>query len=507
MMNNLQTIIIEKNNKINNQATEIIETLLSAVITNEEEIYKWFTLWVRTIHTFGTHISKCRLAFLAKGREIKSSTFSWSKQIAIEFGKILKQLKRIESLVDVHVETPSQPPETSPDYLVFGNMFESTDAVKISAVFSNISIKKIICGGIHAMVITTEGHVYTWGKVGNSRLGHDGTGEYPERVESLENIVDGAAGYSHSFVLDNNGRLWGWGNASCGRLGIKLQDYDRPVRSPTRVTVPSQDLDSSGHEREVLFKSIMTGSTITVALSLDNKLYTWGERGFNGISTDYDIYQPTKILSSLYFREISMGSGGWHVLALSMAGCVYSWGHNQVGQVGKAVVETGDFQNLATADNIRPYIVPLPCIMDFSRNHIVVTMSAGWGHNLFLLNDGTVLTCGRNMCGQLGVDPITCETNSKCKRYRYQPRRIDGLSKIVQIGAGGQHSVAVDSSGHVWTWGINNMRRTMHPELNILGRNMEEDISYTPTVIPNLISLSHLKPIIGYQCNFIPINN
>jgi len=513
MMNNLQPIIIEKNNKINNQATKIIDALLSEQLITEEDIGEWFNSWVRTIHSFGTHISKCRIAFLTKGREIKSSGFPWSKKIAKEFGKILKQLKRIESLVDIHISTELQ--ETSPDYLAFGNMFEGEDVVKISEVFSTINVKKIICGSVHAMIITEEGDVYTWGDTGYDRLGHDGTGEFPERVVTLSNIVDGAAGYSHTFVLDDQGRLWGWGCADGGRLGIQLQTYDIPVSLPQRINVPSPAWDSTedGHyqEEEVRFKSIMTGSTFTVALSLDNQLYTWGERGFNGISTEYDVYRPTKILPALYFREISMGCGGYHVLALSMSGYVYAWGHNQVGQIGKPVVtSSSDFQSRMVnnaSHGLRPYIIPSPQVMEFSKTHMVVTISAGWGHNLFLLNDGTVLACGRNMCGQLGVAPGGCETNSKGRRYRYQPQRVEGLSNIVQIGAGGQHSVVIDSSGRVWTWGINNVRRTIDPVLNILGRNLEDDTTHVPTMIPTIVSLSHNKPVIGYQCNFIPVNN
>jgi alpha-tubulin suppressor-like RCC1 family protein len=509
-MNNLQTTIIEKNNKINNQAAEIVATLLSATISTEEDIHEWFNTWSRTILSYGTHISKCRATFLEKGREIKSSQFPWSKKIAMEFGAILKQLKRIESLVDIHAATTTAP-STAPDYLAFGNMFVETDAQKISEVFSNISVKRIICGCVHSMLITEEGHVYTWGKKGN-RLGHDGTGMFPERVEFLENIVDGAAGYSHSFVIDDKGRLWGWGRAVNGRLGIQLQCYDRPISRPRRITVPSPVWDSGddGHyqEEEVRFKSIMTGSTFTVALSLDNQLYGWGKRGFNGITTDSDVYRPTKILPALYFREISVGCGGYHALALSMSGCVYAWGHNQVGQVGKPVVDSSHCraQFSTNTETIRPYIIPLPQVMDFSKTRLVVTISVGWAHNLFLMNDGTVLTCGRNKCGQLGIAPSECATNSKGNPYRSQPQQVAGLCNIVQIGAGGQHSVVIDSAGRVWTWGINNVRRTVEPELNILGRNLEDDITHIPAVIPTVVSLSHLKPVIGYQCNFIPVN-
>ena len=41
---------------------------------------------------------------------------------------------------------------------------------------------------VHVIIITTEGHVYTWGNNDYDRLGHDGDGKFPEKIESLENI-------------------------------------------------------------------------------------------------------------------------------------------------------------------------------------------------------------------------------------------------------------------------------------------------------------------------------
>ena len=505
MMNNLQQINIEKNN---NKAGKIVDELLSTTIKTENEIHEWFGIWAKTILSFGTHISKCCGAFLTKGRGIKNSEFPWNKNIAREFGRVLKMLKRIEILIDTH-EVDVNPDVDTHDYLAFGNMFEGTDALKTSEVFENINIKKIICGCVHVIIITTEGHVYTWGNDDYDRLGHDGDGKFPERIESLENIVDGAAGYSHSFVIDSSGRLWGWGCANDGRLGIQLPDYDIAINRPRLITVPSPFWNSDGceEEEEVLFKSVMTGSTFTIALSMDNQLYTWGRRGLNGITNNSDIYIPTKILPELYFREISTGSDGWHILALSMAGHVYAWGLNHSGQLGTPVV-SNNFQENFTPLELKlknQNLITSPRVMDFSKDHIVVTMRVGMAHSIFLLNDGTVLTCGRNMCGQLGVDPVGCDITTNGYAYRYQPRRIEGLRNIVQIGSGGQHSVGVDSDGHVWTWGINNMHRTRIPSLNILGRNLADDISHVPMMIPELVSLTNIKPIIGYECNFIPI--
>src|SRR5437763_1644471 len=62
-------------------------------------------------------------------------------------------------------------------------------------------------------------------------------------------------------------------------------------------------------------------------------------------------------------------------------------------------------------------------------------IAAGWGHNLALKSDGTVLAWGRNDYGQSAVPA--------------------GLGDVVAIAAGGEHSLALKSDGTVVGWGDN----------------------------------------------------
>ena len=70
-------------------------------------------------------------------------------------------------------------------------------------------------------------------------------------------------------------------------------------------------------------------------------------------------------------------------------------------------------------------------------------IAAGWGHNLALKSDGTVLAWGRNDYGQSAVPA--------------------GLSDVVAIAAGGQHSLALKSDGTVVAWGDNTFGQTALP--------------------------------------------
>ncbi|MCX6377983.1 MAG: Ig-like domain repeat protein, partial [Armatimonadetes bacterium] len=76
----------------------------------------------------------------------------------------------------------------------------------------------------------------------------------------------------------------------------------------------------------------------------------------------------------------------------------------------------------------------------------VIQIAAGGYHSLFLKSDGSVWSAGFNTSGQLG-DGTSIDSPT--------PQAVTGLSNIVQICAGESHSLALKSDGTVWAWGIN----------------------------------------------------
>lgn len=110
---------------------------------------------------------------------------------------------------------------------------------------------------------------------------------------------------------------------------------------------------------------------------------------------------------------------------------VAGWGDNQFGQIGNGHLVTGGAvfpPKHYELDNIK-------------------SVDAGLHHSIALSRDGNVLTWGDNAYGQAGA--------GKIGGIRPSPKAVQGLRDIIQVAAGQDHSVALDASGRVWTWGLN----------------------------------------------------
>ena len=84
--------------------------------------------------------------------------------------------------------------------------------------------KEVVCGGRHTIVSTEDGRVYSFGRGRYGQLGHCNFDDKltPTLIKApLEgkNVVQVACGWSHSKVLTSDGHLYTWGAGEDGSLG------------------------------------------------------------------------------------------------------------------------------------------------------------------------------------------------------------------------------------------------------------------------------------------------
>lgn len=175
---------------------------------------------------------------------------------------------------------------------------------------------------------------------------------------------------------------------------------------------------------------LSAGAGFAVFLCDDGKPYSTGVN-FLGQLGQHDsieqstLFQPLKGIDSI----IALSSGADHTLALRNDGTVWAWGGN-----GKLQLGDGTSKNQFS-----------PVQVDSLKD--VVKISAGWWHSLFLKSDGTVWGVGANQNGELGQNPPP---------YGISPaRKIPGLHSIKEVAGGHSFSLALDSSGHVYVFGVN----------------------------------------------------
>jgi alpha-tubulin suppressor-like RCC1 family protein len=92
--------------------------------------------------------------------------------------------------------------------------------------------------------------------------------------------------------------------------------------------------------KEITFRTVVAGSSHSLALDNKGKLYTWGnnEDGQLGLGDEEHRNIPTLVSKEITFKTIAAGSS--HSLALDTKGKLYAWGYNGYGQLGLVTMET-----------------------------------------------------------------------------------------------------------------------------------------------------------------------
>jgi alpha-tubulin suppressor-like RCC1 family protein len=292
----------------------------------------------------------------------------------------------------------------------------------ISSVSAQIST-----GGNHTLAVDPDtGTVMSWGLNTNGQLG-DGTTTLRDEAVSvlttsgpLTGITAVSAGGTHSVALATDGTVWSWGYNLYGQLGNG---------NNTQQTKAVQVLTSSGPLTDVV--AIAAGEQFTLALKSDGTVWSWGYNNVgqlgNGGTANQNRAAPTGLSG-----VTSIAAGQLHALARKNDGTVWSWGYNLNGQLGDNTTA-----NRTSAVQVVTASGPLTG---------VARVAAGNVHSLALKTDGTVCAWGYNLYGAIGDNTTT---------HRLVATPTLGLTDVVAIDGGLYHSLALKSDGTAWSWGYN----------------------------------------------------
>lgn len=246
------------------------------------------------------------------------------------------------------------------------------------------------------------------------------------------------------------GELLYCGGTDFKELGRKGGSVAGNLVSPTRLrAVVGVD---------IRFVAVGAASCHCVALDVEGRCYTWGrnEKGQLGHGDTLQRTQPTVVSELSKYKITRAGAGRSHTVVVTEDGTSFSFGLNKHGQLG-----TG-----STKNEIEPS--PVPCLVSEATNAVCGAEFTVW---LSSTEGSSILTAGLPQYGQLGHGTDN-EYNSKDSSVKLvyepqpRPRAIAKFSDktIVKVACGTNHTVAVDSSGFLYTWGYGGYGRLGHRE-------------------------------------------
>ena len=289
-----------------------------------------------------------------------------------------------------------------------------------------------------------SGLLFTWGYDNDGMLGKNTNNghtsspvQIPGTIWSTNSFFGSDEGAKFMMATKTDGTLWSWGSSDYGGLGV----------SPTGTGHVSSPIQISG----TTWKQSSFGTFVGTAVRTDGTLWSWGrnEVGQLGQNNTTQYSSPIQIPGTTW-KEVSAGDKSTG--AIKTDGTLWVWGNNEFGMLAAGLAD----------DAHRSSPVQIPGTT--WRN---ITFS-NKGDTLATKTDGTLWAWGRNNYGTLGQ-------NSDVKYS--SPVQIPGTTWSAAINIGNYLSIATKTDGTLWSWG--------YAGVGQLGHNQPDNSAKSsPTQIP-----------------------
>ncbi len=350
----------------------------------------------------------------------------------------------------------------------------STTPIQVSGLTDVIAIA---AGNLHSIAVKADGTVWAWGWNNFGQLGDGATWNHITslvQVPGLTDVTAIAAGGSHSIAVKSDGTVWAWGNNEHGQLGVTTTEICEITVSlgdkggytyPAFCSTTPVQVDGLTN-----VTTTATGDDYTIALKDDGTAWTWGDNEFGqlgAITTETCGYEDGFNCSPTPVPVRNKATG-----TFSVGGTVSSFTTGTLvlqnnGGDDLTITANGPFTFATELEDLAIYDITIlsqpfeqTCRVT-SKGRInaadvtdieiqcltIANIAAGGYHSIALETDGTVWTWGWNYYGQLGDGTTTYSAAT--------PVEVSGLTDVIAIAGGGNHTVAIKTDGTAWAWGSN----------------------------------------------------
>ncbi|XP_065877352.1 PH, RCC1 and FYVE domains-containing protein 1-like isoform X3 [Euphorbia lathyris] len=258
----------------------------------------------------------------------------------------------------------------------------------------------------------------------------------PKALEStvVLDIQNIACGGRHAALVTKQGEVFSWGEESGGRLG---HGVDCDVLHPKLVDALSS----------INIELVACGEYHTCAVTLSGDLYTWGDGTYNfgllGHGNEVSHWVPKRVngpLEGIHVSSISCGP--WHTAVVTSSGQLFTFGDGTFGVLGhgdrKSVSMPREVESLKGLRTVRA-----ACGVWHTAAVVEVMVGNSSSSNC---SSGKLFTWGDGDKGRLGHGDKEAKLVPTCVAALVEPN-------FCQVACGHSMTVALTTSGHVYTMG------------------------------------------------------
>lgn len=295
---------------------------------------------------------------------------------------------------------------------------------------------QLTAGAMVTCVRRGGGSVKCWGP---DRNGETGELQGVSQVASLGLVDVFAAGRenasgTHVCGVDGQGRVWCWGRNTSGQLGNGQVGQPGDVQPvPQQVSLPGTAIDVTG------------GAEHSCALLGGGQVYCWGDASWGqlGEGTYNGVYGPpvrrtTPVQVWTGNAYVAIQAGDFHTCALTAAGEMDCWGHNEHGQLG--VPQAGMPQ----------------CYNGWWDFCSATPVRVAGAPRLASIAAGRFDSCGVSTTGEAWCWGASYWGNASGTMSTFTPTRIGGGITWRSLSIGYRSKCGLDVNGNGACWGDNN---------------------------------------------------